>query len=362
MSVVIFIVMLLVLIVGHEFGHLVAAKRANMKVLEFGVGFPPKLWGRKVGDTEYTVNALPFGGFVRIFGEDEVEASTDSGAFSNRPRIAQALVIAAGPLANLVLAFVLSSVAFLAGVPAAITEATAPYAMDAKVLVVEVVDESPADLAGLLPGDAIISLTAGDEMFVIDKPEALSSAVETSAGDVTVNILRDNAELSLTVTPSTNVISEEPERRALGLASVLAGTVSLPPHLALTYGFTDTINDTKLVFMGLMTLLGSAFTLSADVSTLSGPVGIASLAGDAAGIGLGSILAFAAIISVNLAIINFLPFPALDGGRLALLGVESITRKRVPARIASGINAVGFVLLIILMIVVTVNDVFRLVA
>lgn len=360
MTAIIFIAMLVVLVVGHEFGHLVAAKRLGMRALEFGIGFPPKLFGRKIGDTEYSVNALPFGGFVKILGEDAAETSSDPRAFSNRPAFHQAIVIAAGPFSNFVIALLLSVAAFSLGIPAALDEETLQYASNSRVLALEVMKGSPAEVAGILAGDQIISITANGLETSISTPDLISPIVTSAENGVEVSVKRGEEVLKLTAVPQVGVIAESPDIKALGLATALVGDVRLPLHKAVTFGFMDTYYDTKAVFLGLITLIGQAVTLSADLSQISGPVGIATLAGDAAEIGFGSILAFAAIISVNLGVINLLPFPALDGGRLALLGVETIMRKKVPLNVSSAINFAGFALLILLMIAVTFSDISRL--
>jgi regulator of sigma E protease len=360
MSILIFIVMLVALILGHEFGHFVFAKFAKMKVLEFGIGFPPRVWGTKIGETEYTVNALPFGGFVKIFGEDSPDAAGDPRSFSERPKLAQALTLAAGPLANLFIAFILFSVAFMVGVPT-VFEGADVYARDARVIVVEVVPGSPAEEAGIEHGDRILSIAANGRTTSIETPEDVVSAVSSATDAVALTLERKGKQVMVSATPVAGLIAEEPWRKALGLAPALVGTLAYPVQKALLRGFVSTVQNTVGVVTGLAHLIGRAFLFSADFSGISGPVGIAGLVGDAAAYGIGAVLSFAALISINLAVINFLPFPALDGGRLALLGVETVMRRKVPRVIANGLNLAGFALLFILMLAVTVHDIGRLV-
>lgn len=361
MSILIFIVMLVVLIVGHEFGHLIAAKLSGMKVPEFGIGFPPKLWGKKIGDTEYTINAMPFGGFVKIVGEDASEASDDPKAFSNRPKILQALTLFAGPFSNVILGFFFFALAFMFGIPTALDSSEyAGRLTNERIVIAEVMPGSPADSAGIRSGDKVLSILTNGVETPIEKPEAIAGLIAEAQGSVVMSVERQGERVTLTATPIKGLIDEEPERQALGIASVLVGTLQLPFFEAFTKAFTETVEKTQMIVAGMANLIGSAVTLSADVKNIAGPVGIASLAGDAANFGFGSILSFAALISLNLAVLNLLPFPALDGGRLAFLAVETVIRRPIPVQIANTANTVGFVILILLMLAVTANDIFKL--
>lgn len=360
MSVVLFIIILVVLIVGHEFGHFITAKLSGMKVPEFGIGFPPKLWGKKFGDTEYTVNALPFGGFVRIEGEDATSVSEDPAAFSNRPKLLQAATLVAGPFSNFVLAFILFSLAFLTGVTTVVQDDSHDALVNPHVVVSEVLAKGPAETAGVKTGDDIISISTASKVTHISKPEDISSAVENAGGPVTVSVMRGGKSMSFEITPSLNVIPDTPDKPAIGIASALVGTLRLDPLSAVLRGASYTVQKTEDIAAGLWSLVKSAVTLSPNLADVAGPVGIASLAGQAAQFGIGSLLSFAAVISVNLGLLNLLPFPALDGGRLAFVIVETITRRRVPPVFANAVNVAGFALLIILMLAVTAHDISRL--
>lgn len=355
--------MLVVLIVGHEFGHLIAAKLSGMKVPEFGIGFPPKLWGKKIGDTEYSINALPFGGFVKITGEDANEESNDPAAFSNRPKLLQAFTLFAGPFSNVLLGFVFFSLAFMFGIPTALESSEyAGRLTNERIVIAEVLPGSPAHDAGIRAGDRVVSVFANDVTTQIERPEIIAGLIADAKGEVHMTILRGNEEVTLIATPEKGLIPEEPERQALGIASALVGTLQLPFFEAVVKGFTETIDKTQAIAVGMAQLISSAVTLTADVKNIAGPVGIASLAGDAASFGFGSILSFAALISLNLAVLNLLPFPALDGGRLAFLAVETVIRRPIPVQIANTVNAVGFAILILLMLAVTAHDIFKLFA
>lgn len=363
MGVLIFILVLVGLIVFHELGHFFAAKAAKMKVLEFGVGFPPKIFGKKFSEdgTEYTLNWIPFGGFVRIFGEDPKDANAP-GAFTSKPALAQAFVLFAGPFANVVLAVLLSFVAFAVGTPAVLESRDAyPNATHIRVVVGQVLPGSPAEVAGVEAGDEVLRLASGDTEITVDEPEDVARFVEQYPEAVlSLTVLRGGGEQSFIVKAERGLIEAEPERAALGVATALVGVVSYAPPDAFIKSIQTTVEGLGFIFVSLMSLIGSAATLSADVSQVAGPVGIASLTGEAAAFGLGSLLSFAALLSVNLGVINLLPFPALDGGRLLFLGIETVSRRKIPVNVAGALNTFGFVLLIGLMVVVTIGDITRL--
>lgn len=361
MSILIFIVMLVVLIVGHEFGHFIAAKLSGMKVPEFGIGFPPKIWGKKIGDTEYTINALPFGGFVKIVGEDANEATSDPASFSNRPKVLQALTLFAGPFSNVVLGFLFFVMAFMLGIPSVVEDSSyAGRLTNERIVIAEVMPGSPAQDAGIQAGDRVVALRVNGEETQIFAPEAIAPLIAGAEGTVDVIVERAGKRVDLSAVPERGLIEGEPERQALGISSALVGTLQLSLPEAIVRAFTETVEKTQMIVEGMATLIASAVTLSANVEHIAGPVGIASLAGDAAHFGLGSILNFAALISLNLAVLNLLPFPALDGGRLAFLAIETLIRRPIPTKIANTVNTVGFVVLILLMLAVTANDLFKL--
>lgn len=371
MTVILFILVLLVLIIGHEFGHFTVAKWLKMKVLEFGVGFPPKIFGKKFKEdgTEYTVNWLPFGGFVRIFGEDpsaNPESEATSGlraedAMYNKPKLHQALVLFAGPFANILLAVLFSTTALMIGTLSIIDTENAPQAGDVRVLIGEVLPGSPAETAGVRAGATITGIEAAGIHYAVENPEQVSALISNSDGPVTLIVSGKDGEQSIDITPTAGLVEGEPERKVVGISTALVGTLSYPIHIALWRAIVDTAHDFVFILVSLVTLIGSAFTLSADVSQITGPVGIATLTGDAAALGFGALLSFAALLSTNLAVINLLPFPALDGGRLLFLGLETIFRRKIPTKTAQVVNAAGFAILILLMLAVTAHDIFRLI-
>lgn len=360
MSVLLFIVILLVLIVGHELGHFGVAKWFKMKVLEFGVGFPPKLWGKKIGETEYTINALPFGGFVRIFGEDESEKFEER-AFARHSKPKQAAVLFAGPLMNVVIGFIAFWIALTVGVPTAIhTDAVAAGVTNVRVMVATVLPNSPAALVGIAVGDTVVSIVKDGVILPITKPEDIAAALRDRSTPVTVNIERAESHVALTFTPRQGIVTEFPERYGAGVATVLVGTKALGPVAAFFEAFVQTGYGLVAVVKGFAHLIGSVFTFSASLQDVSGPIGIAGLVGDASAIGVGQVLLLTAILSLNLAVLNLLPFPALDGGRLMMLLIESIRGRVIKTSTTQLVNMAGFFALILLMLVVTWNDIAKL--
>ena len=169
---------------------------------------------------------------------------------------------------------------------------------------------------------------------MITSPQNLSEVIQNSTGEVDLLLRRNGEEVTVSLQAVAGLVEENQEAKALGIGTALIGTVSYPPHIALWKAFTKTGQYLSFIVVSLVGLIGSAFTLSADFSNIAGPVGIASLTGEAASIGLGALLTFSAFLSINLAVINLLPFPALDGGRLLFLGIEAVSRKKIPLKIS----------------------------
>lgn len=363
MEVVLLIVVLVLVILVHEVGHFAAAKWAGMRVDEFGIGYPPRafLIGRK-GETEYTFNWLPFGGFVRIYGEDGEAHSADGRAFSDKNRFVQALVLIAGVFMNLLLAFVLISASLAIGTPRALDASEIAQAKDAVITVSEVLPGSPVANAGLLLGDEVKRAIIGSQTFTDANPDAFTSfiAADTDGTPVTFDLMRNGQEIVVSAIPKTGVVPEDPARSALGIGLAVVGTVPVVWYRAPLMGAEYTWEILKETAAGLWHFFAGVITLSADLSQVSGPVGIAGAVGTAAKSGFGTLVSLTAIISINLALINLIPVPALDGGRLLFVIIESVTRRRIKPSVANAVNMTGFALLILLMVVVTGHDIWKL--
>lgn len=364
MSIVLFLVVLVILILVHEVGHFVVAKLAKMRVDEFGIGYPPKAVSIRRGETEYSINWLPFGGFVKIYGEDEsATGQTGPGSFVGKPKIVQALVLVAGVAMNMLLAWILISTVLAMGTPRALTPEEAYRAPDAVIAVGNVLPGSPAAEAGLMPGDEIVSVTSATDTYDAPDPEGFTAFIANAKGEpLELRVMRGDEELVATVTPKQGVAPSEPQRYALGVGIGVIGTLPVSLLAAPIEGAKLTWELTKQTFEGLVHFFAGVFTFTADLSQVSGPVGIAGAVGDASDSGLAALLSLTAIISINLALINLLPIPALDGGRLLFVLIEAVIRRPIPPGVAATVNAIGFAFLILLMFVVTASDLFKLFA
>jgi regulator of sigma E protease len=365
-AILIFLGVLFVLVLVHEWGHYITAKFTGMRVDEFAIGFPPTLWSKKVGETRYALNSLPIGGYVKILGEDGEEGTSTlseserSRTFGARPKWAQALVLLAGVTMNMLLAWVLLIIiaGSMIGGERQISEAE--YSAGARLLVVQVLPESPA-LSAIPEGAYIISVRVedGGETPAILTPASFSAVVtEADTAPVTVTYEHEGEVNAVTLTPEMQVIDGVP-RPLLGVSLALVAPVEYGFFGAVREGTVATIDLTKRVTVGIFTFFGDIFTGQADFSTVAGPVGIVGHVGDAAKLGIIPLLFFTALISINLAIINLLPIPALDGGRLVLVAVEAAIRRPLSPVLAQRVNIIGFLFLICIMIAVTVSDIWK---
>lgn len=364
-TILLFLAVLFVLVLVHEWGHYIVAKKTGMRVDEFGIGFPPRLFGIKKGETEYTLNALPLGGFVRIYGESlvheagEEEDPDKARALWARPKWAQALVLIAGVVMNVVLAFVLYVAVFMIGVPTPVPEGeTVP---GAQLYIATVLPESPLQ-GQITPGAVLLGVVGNDGKSLAELTPAAFSAFVSAAGEspLTLTVLEGKTEKTVTVTPRPGLITTDPNRAAVGVALSLVVVEKQGLVSAIGSAAEATGSGLVAIVVGIGSLLGGAVTGQADLSQVAGPVGIAGMVGDAAEFGATALLSFVAIISLNLAVVNLLPFPALDGGRLLLLLGEVVFRRPANALWTHRLNAVGFILLMVFMVIVTYNDILRL--
>lgn len=364
MSIFLFLLVLFVLVLVHEWGHYITAKKTGMRVDEFAIGFPPKMFGIKRGETEYNFNLLPIGGYVKIYGENAEEegqekSTADVGrAFHERPKWAQAVVLVAGITMNILFAWLLFSLVLMIGVPTAIEESEASDA--SQLVVAGTLPGAPAE--GVLPvGSVIVKAESGDDVLTTPTPSSFSGFVSEHAPEaIAVTYEHDGKTVDVSLTPKTGLVAEDTSKYVVGASLSLIEVKKESFFNAIIDGFTMTIDGLVSITVGLGTLIKDSFIGEADFTSIAGPVGIVGMVGDAASYGLTPLLMFTAIISLNLAVVNLLPFPALDGGRLAFVAVEAITKRRVPARVTGWVNLLGFVLLMVLMAAVTFNDIGRL--
>ena len=366
MSIILFFLVLFALILVHEWGHFIVAKLTGMRVDEFGIGFPPKLFGKVWHQTEYTLNLLPIGGFVRIYGENSADAAADeaagaavSGAFTSKSKWAQAAVLLAGVTMNVIFAWVLFASALMIGVPTAVDEATA--SPQAELMVQSVVAGTPAAAAAIPPGAVITQVTIEGTDYPAATPSAFQKLTEDNAGvPLSVTYTLSGQTHTVSVTPKTGLIADQTERAAIGVSLALVENQQQPIHLALYNAAKQTGQMLWLITTSIIGLIGGALTGTADLSSVTGPVGIVGMVGQAAHVGFTSLLLFTAMISLNLAVINLLPFPALDGGRLLFVAIEAVTRRAMAPQWVARLNTAGFALLMLLMVAVTWHDVVKL--
>lgn len=365
MSIIIFILILGILVFVHELGHFGVAKFFKVRVDEFGMGFPPraaKLFQR--GETEYTLNWIPFGGFVKIHGEDPLEHGEMDKDYKrsmvSKPWWQQILVLIAGVTMNIILAWVLFSGAYMIGAPTPASTVDDPSRLKNPALtILQVMPETPADIAGLKTGDRVVKVTTPQAILVNGNQQTFITTIQnTQPGETaTISILRENEPQEITVTPSSN---NDAGKQQIGVAIDVVGMYRTGFFKSFAEGAKSTYFGTVNTFKAFGNLLVDAVRGEASMASVTGPVGLAGLVGDAQKIGFVYVIILAAIISINLAIINILPLPALDGGRILFVIIEAIIRRPLPKKFVMWTNTAGFFLLIGLMLVITVKDVIKL--
>lgn len=362
MTIIIFIAVIVVLILIHELGHFLVAKRAGARVDEFCIGFPPRIISKQKGETKYSLGIIPLGGFVKIFGENSEEGAEKSPrSLENLSRRSQAAIMFAGVFFNILFAWVVFSVIPIFGMSVP-SDYKSPFGekIEGKTIIIETLEESPAEKAGLQEGDAIISATAESDKIKSPISENLNNFVEAhSNSSIEITYERDGEIENALIKPTKNIEGFE-DKAIIGIGiyeeSILKTSVLTAP----LEGAYLTITTTTGIIYAFFDLIKDAILGNASLQNVSGPVGIFEYTSEAFEIGVKTLLLFVALISINLAIINLLPLPALDGGRLLVLGIEGVIRRRVNPNIVNWINTIGFFLLIVLMIVVTINDIFSL--
>ncbi len=353
MSIIIFILVLGLLIFIHELGHFLVAKKAGIRVDEFAIGFPPRLFSYKKGETQYSLNLIPFGGYVKIFGENPEDGSTEKSATNsmiNKPKSTQALVLVAGVMFNVLLAFVIFFILFIKG--AEFDSSIVPFLTeDSGVRVEYVVPNSLAEQAGIEVGDTVATVIVGNQKVVSDDEGILEALYATDKQTTTIGLTNTSEEsYQVILKPSS------PDMK-FGLSLTDRAFIKVNPIKGAYYAFLTTGNVFKMTAVGLVQFFGQLFTGQANFKEVAGPVGIVGLVGQAVESGFNAVLFLTAIISINLAVLNLLPFPALDGGRLVVIGIEAIIRRDLDYKKIAIINVVGFCFLIALMILLTFHDI-----
>jgi regulator of sigma E protease len=341
-TILIFLAILVVVILVHELGHFITAKLRGVRVEELGLGFPPRILSFKRGDTVYSLNLIPIGGFCRMSGEEDPNVP---GGLAEKSIKTRFLILSAGSLFMLLLPLLLLPMAYM--IP------MARYVEDGGIRVTRVAPGSPAEAAGIESGDIILSVD-GQEVKTLDDIE---QAIEPKppGSEVTLLLLRDDTEFETSLIPRPDPPEGEgPMGVELG---PVTETRAYPPWEAIPKG----LGDYGQMFVNMKDAIAGVIQGQEELVVV-GPIGIAQLTGEVAEAGVYPLILFAALLSMILAIVNLLPIPALDGGRIALLFLEVIRRgKRISPRRESLINMIGFALLITLLLVVSYNDILRII-
>ncbi|MDD2272748.1 MAG: RIP metalloprotease RseP [Desulfuromonadaceae bacterium] len=373
MTVIYAIIVLGVLIFVHELGHFLFAKMMGVRVEKFSLGFGPKLLGTKIGETEYLLSAFPLGGYVKMFGEGgfiegsethhQPENGTDatiqsdetmpgelteyekSRSFSHKPVLARIVIVMAGPVFNLLFAWLIFMVICTMGVPTLTTK------------IGEALKDKPAAKAGMQKGDIITAIN--------NKPtnqwEQIAEGVAASKGQpLTIVVKRDSRDMTFSITPeprtSKNLFGESINGYVIGVAS--AGEIVSTyygPYQAVIVGSKQTWKVIDLTIMSLVKMAQRVVPMD----SVGGPIMIAKMAGEQASAGGASFLAFMALLSINLGVLNLLPVPVLDGGHLLFYFMELIFRRPVPQKVREFAQQIGMVLLLGLMVLAFYNDIIR---
>ena len=343
----------MVLVLVHEFGHFIIAKKMGVKVEEFGIGLPPKLFGIKKGETLYTINLLPIGGFVKLYGEEyDVSHKTNKNRmFVNKTPWQKTLIILGGVIGNFLLGWFIFSYLVTQGVSVPTN----------KVIIETVTKNSPASVAGLKEKDVITKLIPQDPQFPqipLTSSEDLIAQTKKLAGQTVGLEIKRNGKTFLTkIIPRKNPPKGE---GPLGISITSSIVKKYPWYTAPYYGLIEASSITYRIASELGKLIVGLVTFQKPKVDVAGPIGIANLAGQAIKFGGNAFLQFLGLLSLNLAIINIFPFPALDGGRLVFVLYEGITKKRPNKNIEKYTNLIGFIALLSLAALITVNDIVKL--
>ncbi|MFA5886410.1 MAG: RIP metalloprotease RseP [Patescibacteria group bacterium] len=381
LTIIIFVLVLSVLVFAHEFGHFWSARRFGIRAEEFGFGFPPRAFGfyrnqagqwKKVlgniavdeldaspdksirpASTVYSLNVLPLGGFVKIKGENG-EGQVASDSFASKKIWQRVIVLAAGVVMNVILAWLLFSGGYLIGLPQS-TDSLGSNAelRGAQVIIAQVIPGSVAEQAGLKEGDIVLRINNIETKTEKELQDTVAASANQEAEFL---VKRGDQEIIIKATPKV----KEGSRATVGIAIFSSGLVRYPFLPAFWEGAKTTVFVVQEIFTSFGALFKSLFQGQAVGDQFAGPVGIANITGQAARLGFAYLLQFTALLSLNLAVLNILPFPALDGGRILFLLVEKLKGKPVRQELENLIHNIGFALLIALVIFITYKDIVKL--
>lgn len=371
-TIITFIVILGILVFFHEIGHFIVARKSGVKIEEFGFGLPPRLFGiykdpmnnkwKVVGTkiamaptTIYSINMVPLGGFVKIKGE-QGENSQDNDSFGNKSIWRRIAILSAGVSMNVILAIFLLSVGYWIGIPKDIDSASNFHwakISNVNIYISEVMKDFPAYNKAIKPMDIIIAIDNKPFTDIVDIQNYVNNKKDS---EIVLTIKRNEKEFDVKLIPK---YYEDTKKVIMGIMLVKRGVISYPWYIAIIEGFKTTINLTKEILLAFTNLFKNIIVKQTISVDLSGPVGIAIITSEVAKLGFIYLLQFTAILSLNLAIINFFPLPALDGGRVMFLLIEKIRGKSINSHVESVIHNIGLYLLFLLVIVITYRDIIR---
>lgn len=362
-AVIVFVVLIAVLILSHELGHFIAAKMLGVKVEEFGLGFPPRIWAKRKGETQYSVNWIPLGGFVKMLGQSDFEVEDfkksdgDPRSLVSKKPWKRAVILSAGVGMNFLVAAIFLAIGFGIGLPAAVGDTTPAggEVTDRKIQIVMVEPGTPAEEAGLRSADQIVSVNGETFTSVAEESDYIRSRTGEA---IDFDIRRGNEEFEKEITPVTQSPGEE---GAIGVQLAETGIVSFPWYNAIWRGFQGMGLMTLQILEGWGAIIARIATGSPTGAMIAGPVGIAAMTSQATQLGFTYILQFGALLSINLAIINILPLPALDGGHLLFLLIEKVRGKRTfkYLKIQNIIHLIGFAAILGLLAFITYKDIAK---
>lgn len=357
MSILYFFIILLVLVIAHEYGHFKVAKLMKMTVEEFAFGFPPRLKSFIRKGTKFSFNLIPFGGYVKIKGEDGLPDNPDgtytSGSFGSKSYLAQIAVLFAGVFMNFILAWFLFFGALSFGLPQSASQEKIDSGKSV-VMVTSIQKGSPAEISGLMPGDIIKQVNYDNKQIQIFDPNTVISAVRDGK-PMQLQIIRSGEDFNLNIKPE-----KKDGINKIGAELQAAQFDRLPFGKAFVQSFKTTVFYTQETFKGFAELFSKMFSGETVKDQVSGPVGIVKQVGSAKDFGFAYLLSFSALLSINLAVLNLIPFPGLDGGRILFVLIEAITFKKINQRKLGFLNIVGVVVLLGLMVLITIKDIVSL--
>lgn len=334
MSVIIFFSVLSLLVLVHELGHFLAAKKAGIRVEEFGIGLPPRIIGIRRKETIFSMNLLPFGGFVRLTGENE--EVNDEKSFSQKPPLKRGLVLTAGVFCNIFLGFLIFWGLFVKGAPS----------ISEKVVIQEVQTGSVAEQVGIQNNDVILSIDGQ----VLGLATEVSSYIEENSGkEIAVKVNRDGQELVFSAIPAPQ----------LGIIISNFSIEKLPFFKAGLRALQEIGTILLTMILGIFILVKNFLVQKPVLREIAGPIGIAQMTSQAANMGTVFLFQLIAFLSVNLGFVNFLPLPALDGGRIIFVLFEGLTKKKINPKIERTIHGIGMAALLVFLCLISVQDIIR---